>query len=100
MKDEIKQRLQKTETWMRGLYMLLFIFVYGLVEFVIILVMLFQFVSIVLSGHTNAQLLKFSQNLAAYVYQIITFLTFNSEQLPFPFSAWPDEKSKHTENNQ
>lgn len=100
MKDEIKQRLQKTETWMRGLYMLLFIFVYGLVEFLIILLMIFQFFSIVLSGNTNAQLLKFGQNLAAYVYQIITFLTFNSEQLPFPFSAWPSEKNEHTENNQ
>ncbi|WP_317535227.1 DUF4389 domain-containing protein [Nitrosomonas sp. Is37] len=100
MKDEIKQRLQKTETWMRGLYMLLFIFVYGLVEFLIILVMIFQFFSIVLSGNTNAQLLKFGQDLAAYVYQIITFLTFNSEQLPFPFSTWPSEKSEHAENNQ
>ncbi|AKH37957.1 MULTISPECIES: DUF4389 domain-containing protein [Nitrosomonas] len=100
MKDEIKQRLQKTETWMRGLYMLLFIFVYGLMEFVIILVMLFQFISIVLSGHTNVQLLKFSQNLAAYVYQIITFLTFNSEQLPFPFSAWPSEKTQYIEDDQ
>ncbi len=100
MKEEIKQRLQKTETWMRGLYMLLFILVYGLVEFLIILVMIFQFFSIVLSGNTNTQLLKFGQNLAAYVYQIIIFLTFNSEQLPFPFSAWPSEKSEYKENNQ
>lgn len=93
MKEEIKQRLQKNETWMRALYMLFFIFVYGFAKFLIILVMLFQFFSIVLSGNTNTQLLKFSQNLATYVYQIITFLTFNSEQRPFPFSVWPSEVS-------
>ncbi len=99
MNEEIKQRLLKSETWMRGLYMLLFIFVYGLAEFLIILVMLFQFFSIVLSGSTNAQMLKFGQNLAAYVYQIIIFLTFNSEQRPFPFSAWPSELSDHGDNS-
>lgn len=97
MKEEIKQRLQKTETWMRVLYMVFFIFVYGLTKFLIILVMLFQLFSMVLSGSTNSQLLKFSQNLAAYVFQIITFLTFNSEQRPFPFSAWPSEASDHGE---
>lgn len=85
---------------MRGLYMLLFIFVYGLVEFLIILLMLFQFFSLVLTGNTNTQLLKFGQNLAAYIYQIVTFLTFNSEQLPFPFSAWPSEKGEQIDNNQ
>ena len=46
------------------------------------------------------QLLKFSQNLAAYVFQIITFLTFNSEQRPFPFTAWPDDASDHGEQGQ
>lgn len=99
MKEEIKQRLQKNETWMRALYMLFFIFIYGFAKFMIILVMLFQFFSIVLSGNTNTQLLKFSQNLATYVYQIITFLTFNSEQRPFPFSAWPSEASDAGEHD-
>ncbi len=98
MKDEIKQRLQKTETWIHGLYMLFFVFVYGLAEFLIVLVMLFQFFSIVLSGNINTQLLRFGQNLAAYVYQIIIFLTFNSGQRPFPFNPWPGEISNHDEN--
>ena len=93
MKEEIKQRLQKTETQMRALYMLFFVFVYGFAEFLVILVMLFQFFSLVLSGNPNIQLLKFGQNLATYVYQIVIFLTFNSEQRPFPFSAWPSEVS-------
>lgn len=98
MKDEIKQRLQKTETWMRGLYMLLFIFIYGFAKFLIVLVMLFQFFSTVLTGNTNTQLLKFSQNLAKYVYQIIIFLTYNTEQRPFPFSAWPNVADDNSEN--
>ena len=52
--------------------------------------MLFQFVSIILTGNVNEQLLKFGQNLSTCLYQITIFLTFNSEQRPFPFNAWPD----------
>lgn len=90
MNDEIKERLQKNETWLRGLYMLFFIIVYGMAKFLIIAVMLFQFFSLILAGEKNIQLLKFGQNLSTYIYQITIFLTFNSEQRPFPFNEWPD----------
>lgn len=90
MKEEIKQRLQKDETWQRGLYMLFFIIIYSISKFLVIGVMLFQFVTIILTGKVNEQLLKFGQNLSTYVYQMTLFLTFNSEQRPFPFSVWPN----------
>ncbi|WP_297324332.1 DUF4389 domain-containing protein [Nitrosomonas sp.] len=90
MKEEIKQRLEKHETWQRVLYMLFFIFIYTISKFLIIGVMLFQFITIILTGNINEQLLKFGQNLSTYLYQITIFLTYNSEQRPFPFSAWPD----------
>ncbi len=90
MKEEIKQRLEKNETWQRGFYMLFFIFIYGVSKFIIIGIMLFQSATIILTGKTNEQLLKFGQNLSTYLYQITIFLTFNSEQRPFPFSEWPD----------
>jgi hypothetical protein len=90
MKEEIKQRLQKNETWQRILYMLFFIFIYGFAKFLIFAIMLFQLVTLVITGKTNEQLLRFSQNLSTYIYQITIFLTFVSEQQPFPFSAWPN----------
>jgi uncharacterized protein DUF4389 len=90
MKEEIKQRLKKNETWQRILYMILFIFIYGISKVLIFAIMLFQFITIVLKGKTNEQLLKFSQSLSTFIYQIMIFLTFVSEQRPFPFSAWPN----------
>lgn len=90
MKEEIKHRLQKNETWQRILYIIFFIFVYGFSKFLIFAVMLFQLVTLVITGKTNEQLLRFSQNLSTYIYQITIFLTFVSEQQPFPFSAWPN----------
>lgn len=90
MKEEIKERLQKNETWQRGLYMLFFIIIYSVSKFLIIGIILFQFITIILTGKTNEQLLKFGQNLSTYLYQITLFLTFNSELHPFPFRKWPD----------
>ena len=90
MKEEIKQRLQKNETWQRGLYMLFFIIIYGMTKFLITGVMLFQFVTIIFTGKMNEQLLKFGQNLSTYIYEVTIYLTFNSEKRPFPFNEWPD----------
>ena len=31
----------------------------------------------------------FGQSLATYTYQIVMYLTFNTEEQPFPFADWP-----------
>ncbi len=93
MKEEIKQRLQKKEIWQRGLYMIFFMCIYGFSYFLVISILFFQYVTLILTGQTNVLLLGFSQNLGIYIHQIIIFLSFNSEQCPFPFSAWPNGTS-------
>ena len=90
MNEEIKQRLQTKEIWQRGLFMLFFMFIYGFSNSLIIGITFFQFATLIVTGKTNEFLLGFSQSLGVYIYQIINFLTFNSEQRPFPFSSWPN----------
>lgn len=89
MNEELKQRLQNSETWKRGLFMLFFIIVYGVSKVVIFTIMLFQFLAVLLVGKTNEELLKFSQNLSTYIYQTILYLTYVNEQRPYPFADWP-----------
>lgn len=99
MKDEVKQRLQNTDTWVRVLFMLLFMFIQGGVKFLIVLLALFQFGSTILTGQANTRLLKLGRQLAMYDYQINLFLTFNSEQRPFPFSSWPSDTGNRTSDD-
>ena len=94
MKEEIKQRLQKKEIWQHGLYMLLFMFIYGFSNFLTVTIFFFQYITLILTGQTNVLLLGFSQSLSIYIYQILIFLSFNSDQRPFPFSAWPNGNDK------
>jgi len=90
MEDEIRQNLRNRTTWWRALYMLLFTVIYGIAEVVIATVVLFQLLSVLFTGCTNERLLTLGQNLSTYVYQILLFLTFNSDERPYPFGDWPD----------
>lgn len=89
MSDEIKANLGQQSTWMRGLYMLILALCYSIAEFVLFAIVIFQFFLKLFTGDTNPRLQKLGQSLATYIYQIIQYLTFNSEYQSYPFGAWP-----------
>jgi len=89
MDTELKKNLGRKQTWIRGLYMLLFILLYHVAEVVVGAVVLLQFLFCLVTGNTNSHLLQFAQGLSRYVYQILRYLMFNDEQMPFPFADWP-----------
>ena len=88
-KDSNDLLKQSGGIWRRGLYMLLFAFLLGVAKFVLFTMVLLQFLLVLLAGSPNAQLLVFGQSLSTYIYQVMLFLTFNSEDHPYPFSDWP-----------
>jgi len=98
MVGEIKQNIKKASTWKRGLYMLLFAVFYGLAEVVLFAVIVFQFLLKLFTGDTNARLLELGQNLSTYIYQILQYLSFNTEYQPYPFGSWP-QGTPSTEKN-
>ncbi len=89
MSNNIKDNIKKKSTWIRGLYMLLFSFLYTIAVGVLFAMVLFQFILKLLTGDTNERLRKLGQGIGTYIYQIIQFLSFNSEVHPYPFGAWP-----------
>ncbi len=77
-------------TWLRGIFMLIFFaIVYYFIILLIAAIALFQFGSVLFTGKLNVWLLDFGRSLSTYSQQIVSFLTYNSEQKPFPFSNWP-----------
>ena len=89
MSDDIKENLKQQTIWLRGLYMLMFALFYSVAEFVLFAVVVFQFLFILFTGKNNPRLLRLGQSLATYIYQIIQFLTYNSDYHPYPFNPWP-----------
>lgn len=92
MDPETKERLSDRSIWVRGLYTLLFVVIYSVAETILSLLAIFQFIAALVTGHVNDVLLRFGTNLSRFIYQILQFVTFNDETVPFPFSDWPDEE--------
>ncbi len=88
MQEQINENLKKPGTWKRILFMLIYTVIVGLVRILLWAVILLQVASTLLTGKCNQNILSFGSNLAAYLYHILMFLTYNTEKMPFPFSDW------------
>ena len=75
--------------FIRALFMVLFVIIYYVAEWLVVAVAVFQFVVVLITGKQNGNLTTFGDGLSRFVYQIAKFLTFNTEDKPFPFSEWP-----------
>ena len=93
MNPELKQRLTASDTWMRGLYIVIFAVIFSIAEVLLTAVVVFQFLATLFTGETNARLRAFGLSLAAFIYQLVTFVTFNSDERPFPFGPWPQGRA-------
>lgn len=86
--------LKSRATWVRALFMIAFCFLFAIVEIVLLAAVVIQFIWRIAKGSPNQPLLELGQGLATYLYQIVRFLTFNTEELPFPFDGdWPGSRS-------
>jgi hypothetical protein len=86
--NQLNDNLKKPATWERIFYMLVFSVIVSVVSSLLWTVMLLQIITSLLTGSSNPHILGFSRSLAAYLYHITLYLTFNTEILPFPFSQW------------
>ena len=62
---------------------------FSLAEFVLVALVVFQFVSTLIAGRRNAQLLQFGNQLSTWLYRVLQFVTFTTDRRPWPFDAWP-----------
>lgn len=88
MNQKLKRNLTSSAPWLRALAMLLMGVVYSITELVLVAVIVLQFLLRLVTGEPNGNLLRFGAQLAAFAYNIFLFLTFNTEQKPFPFQDW------------
>jgi Domain of unknown function (DUF4389) len=88
--DKIEDHLRSKSTWMRLVFMLICVALWAISRIVVGAVVVLQFLWVLVTGITNPRLTKLGQDLATYTYQIVLYLTFNTQRRPFPFNEWPD----------
>ena len=79
----------KRNLLVRVLFMLLIALAYHVTGTVMFIVLIIQFVMVLLNDEPNVRLVSFGRSLGRYLQQIVNFLTFATEEIPFPFNDWP-----------
>lgn len=90
MDPKLKSNLTSSHHWFRLVYMLLFAFALQLASLVMWGVVVIQFLFALITGSDNEALRRFGSTLSTYIYSALRFLTYNSEEKPFPFADWPE----------
>jgi Domain of unknown function (DUF4389) len=86
----LEEHLKARSTWMRLLFMIVIGVCHELARLVGAVVIVLQFLHVLFTGEANPRLKDFGLSLAQYFYQVVEYLTFNTEVRPFPFDAeWP-----------
>lgn len=86
----LEEHIKSRSTWLRLLFMILFLALWSISRILVLAVVVLQFFWVLFTGDTNQRLLALGGSLATYSYQIIAYLTYNTEEQPFPFSDWPE----------
>ncbi|MBI5891009.1 MAG: DUF4389 domain-containing protein [Nitrosomonadales bacterium] len=79
----------KRNIWIRGLFMLLMGLAFHVCATVLGFVVVIQFAMALLNDAPNARLVSFGRSMGNYLRQIVNYLTFATEEMPFPFNEWP-----------
>lgn len=90
MSGDIQSNLLNGKTWLRLLFMALFGLVYAVADVVLLVIVVIQFGFVLFTADRNRELQEFGAQVSQYLYQVLRFLTYNSDQKPFPFAEWPE----------
>ncbi|MFT4886301.1 MAG: cytoskeletal protein RodZ [Pseudohongiellaceae bacterium] len=97
--EEIVDNLKRPSHWVRLPFMLAYGFILYLIFVpVVIVVMAAQILFALITGQSNRNLRGLASVVQQYVSQIIDYITYNSNERPFPFSDFPDEDISVVEN--
>jgi hypothetical protein len=81
----IEENVKSRSTWLRLVFMMMFYVIATLTGAVASVVVVLGFLWVLFTGERNRQLQQAGQAVASYLYEIIRYLTFNTDEKPFPF---------------
>ena len=93
MDEKVMDNLKSESRWLRLLFMVLYLFAGYFAAMLAVLIGVIQAIVGFLTGEPNTRLQAFSASLNVYLYQILEFISYNSDAKPFPFSDWPDNEA-------
>lgn len=90
--EQLKSNLTSSKHWFRLVFMLFFAAILQLASIVMWALVIVQFFFSLITGEDNQHLRRFGYSLSTYIYDVLKFLSYSSDQKPFPFADWPADK--------
>ena len=88
--DDDTYELDRGAIALRAVFSLLIAIIISVLDSLLAVVVIFQLVySFVTQSMPSARVQKLGNNVTAYYYQALRYLTHNDSQTPFPFSDFP-----------
>ena len=100
--DNIIVNLKQGSAWVRVILMIAFaVVLYVIIPAIVLVLMLTQTLFVFITGDSNDNLRVLGTALSKYIFEVLQFLSYASDNRPFPFSAFPsvenDDFSFNTE---
>ncbi len=83
--------------WKRLLYIVLFAAIFQILEIVLGLTLVVQFIFHLFTREPHAALTRLGLLLGEYAFEIITFLTYGQDRVPYPFGPAPSASLEEKE---
>tara|TARA_B100001109_G_scaffold41073_1_gene32452 strand:- start:164 stop:526 length:363 start_codon:yes stop_codon:yes gene_type:complete len=94
MNEIKKEELLKPSKWIRLLFMVLYSLIIEIIALPLILILIFlQFLFHLIAGSPNNQIKNITNWLIDFLTESFEYLTYKTEQKPFPFDQDDEEES-------
>ena len=92
MNDPVTLNPLHANPFKRLIFMALFFALFGLVRILLWALVLCQFLAHLLTGRVTRVGVKWGGALSNWIHQMLLFMSYNTERMPFPFASFgPDE---------
>jgi hypothetical protein len=88
--EEIETNEREKPGLARALYILLYLIIGRFVSMVLFVIAITQYIYSWLTGEPNDKILHFTEGLAEYTKQLVSYVGFNTDEKPWPLGDWPD----------
>jgi len=89
MAEPKQSNLTNPDLWIRLIYMILFWLFSWLARAAVGIIGIVQFVMVLLNSEASVRLRSWGGSIARWTEQVYRFLTFASDEKPYPFQDWP-----------
>lgn len=81
---------ERHSPWIRGLWMLVFAFLFEVAKFVLVVCAVVQFGWLLFTREKNPHIAAFGTQLGDWLVKTARFQTAASDQKPFPWAPWKE----------